>query len=247
MKEVRIYLNGKTKKISYTSEEDIKAAISKEENVYVVQKTRSGKKNEDFSISKLTYENGKFDKIEEKYISEIKLDSKNIYLFEIGLFIDIYNNIFKNIENNNLKYRSLIKLINDNEELLHNKKSDSNSVNKKEKREYREYHNKKLLEGYQFFNDSRFYTLEMLIIVDNINYYYENRLKFDEIKTILYGADDEAEIHLDYIKDIEKNKKTIKELDKIKKTLKLPPDSLPKIKRESIDTIIKILLRKKRD
>ena len=113
MKEVRIYLNGKTKKISYTSEEDIKAAISKEKNVYVVQKTRSGKKNEYFSRSKLTYENGKFDKKEEKYISEIKLDNKNIYLFEIGLFIDIYNNIFKKLKNENLNYISLIKLIND--------------------------------------------------------------------------------------------------------------------------------------
>ncbi|MDO6993974.1 hypothetical protein Q5M87_08105, partial [Brachyspira innocens] len=65
MKEVRIYVNGKTKKISYTSEEDIKTILKKEkENVYIIQKTRSGKKNEDFSISKLTCENGKFDKIE---------------------------------------------------------------------------------------------------------------------------------------------------------------------------------------
>ena len=43
MKEVRIYLNGKTKKISYTSKEDIKTIVEKE-NVYVVQKTRSRKK-----------------------------------------------------------------------------------------------------------------------------------------------------------------------------------------------------------
>ena len=261
MKEVRIYVNGKTKKISYTSEEDIKKLVE-EKNVYIVQKTRSGKKNEDFSISKLTYKNGKFDKIEEKYISEIKLDSKNIYLFEIGLFIDIYNNIFKKIENKDLKYKSLIKLINDNEKLLHNKKSDSNSVNKKEKREYREYHNKKLLEGYQFFKNSRFYTLEMLIIADNINYYYENKLKFEDIKTILHGTDDEAKRHLDYIKDIERNKEARKELEKVsiekdntekelnkisiekkeaekeleetEKELKLHADLLPILKKESI-------------
>ncbi|WP_295295541.1 hypothetical protein [uncultured Brachyspira sp.] len=233
MKEVRIYVNGKTKKISYTSEEDIKKLVE-EKNVYIVQKTRSGKKNEDFSISKLTYENGKFYKIEEKYISEIKLDSKNIYLFEIGLFIDIYNNIFKKIENKDLKYKSLIKLINDNEKLLHNKKSDSNSVNKKEKREYREYHNKKLLEGYQFFKNSRFYTLEMLIIADNINYYYENKLKFEDIKTILHGTDDEAKIHLDYIKDIERNKEARKQLEETEKELKLHADLLPILKKESI-------------
>lgn len=231
MKEVRIYVNGKTKKISYTSEEDIKKLVE-EKNVYIVQKTRSGKKNEDFSISKLTYENGKFDKIEEKYISEIKLDSKNIYLFEIGLFIDIYNNIFKKIENKDLKYKSLIKLINDDEKLLHNKKSDSNSV--KEKREYREYHNKKLLEGYQFFKNSRFYTLEMLIIADNINYYYENKLKFEDIKTILHGTDDEAKIHLDYIKDIERNKEARKQLEETEKELKLHADLLPILKKESI-------------
>ena len=216
--EIRIYVNGKTKKISYLSEKDIKKLV-KEENVYVIQKTRSDKKNEDFAISKLTYENGKFDKIEEKYISEIKLDSKNIYLFEIGLFIDIYNKIFKKLENKDLKYKSLIKLINDNEKLLHNKKSDSNSVNKKEKRKYIEYHNKKLLEGYQFFNNSRFYALEMLIIADNINYYYENKLKFEDIKTILHGTDDEAKIHLDYIKDTERNKEARKQLKETRKEL----------------------------
>lgn len=46
MKEVRIYVNGKTKKISYLSEEDIKKLVKevKEENVYIIQKTRSGKK-----------------------------------------------------------------------------------------------------------------------------------------------------------------------------------------------------------
>ena len=70
MKEVRIYVNGKTKKISYTSKEYIKKLVKekKEKNVYVVRKTRGDKKNEDFAISKLTYENGKFDRIEEKYI-----------------------------------------------------------------------------------------------------------------------------------------------------------------------------------
>ncbi|ACN84439.1 hypothetical protein PQQ32_08965 [Brachyspira hyodysenteriae] len=239
--EVRIYLNGKTKKIPYISEKDIKKLV-KEENVYIIQKTRSGKKNEDFSISKLIYKNGKFDKIEEKYISEIKLNSNNIYLFEIGLFIDIYNNIFKELENKDLEYIELVELVNDKQKVLHN----INSV-KEEVRKYREYHKNELFEGYKLFKNTIYYKLEMLIIADNINYYYKNKLDFKKIKTILYGADDEAEIHLDYIKDIEKNKKTIKELDKIKKTLKLPPDSLPKIKRESIDTIIKILLRKKRD
>ena len=243
MKEVRIYLNGKIKKIPYRNKEDNIKDIKSLKNVYVVQKTRSGKKNEDFTISKLTYKNGKFDKKEEKYISEIKLDSKNIYLFEIGLFIDIYNKIFKKLENKDLKYKSLIKLINDNEKLLHNKKSDSNSVNKKEKRKYREYHNKKLLEGYQFFNNSRFYALEMLIIADNINYYYENKLKFEDIKTILHGTDDEAKIHLDYIKDTERNKEarkqleeTTKELEEIKKELKLHADLLTILKKESINT-----------
>ena len=60
----------------------------------------------------------------------------------------------------------------------------------------------------------------MLIIADNINYYYENRLKFDEIKTILYGTDDEAKIHLDYIRNIERNKKAKKQLKETKKQLK---------------------------
>ncbi|MEI0478898.1 hypothetical protein [Brachyspira pulli] len=236
MKEVRIYLNGKIKKIPYRNKEDNIKDIKSLKNVYVVQKTRSDKKNEDFTISKLTYKNGKFDKKEEKYISEIKLDSKNIYLFEIGLFIDIYNKIFKKLENKDLKYKSLIKLINDKEKLLHNK----NSVTQKERKNYRD---NKLLESYQFFNNSRFYALEMLIIADNINYYYENKLKFEDIKTILHGTDDEAKIHLDYIKDTERNKEarkqleeTTKELEEIKKELKLHADLLPILKKESIHT-----------
>lgn len=60
----------------------------------------------------------------------------------------------------------------------------------------------------------------MLIIADNINYYYENKLKYDEIKTILYGADDKAEIHLDYIRNIERNRKARKQLEETKKELK---------------------------
>ena len=168
MKEVRIYLNGKIKKISYPSEKDIK-----NENVYLIQKTRSKKKKEKpFTISKLNYKNKEFSKTEEEYITEIKLNSKNIYLFEIGLFIDIYNNIFKNLENKDLKYKSLIKLINDNEKVLHNKDSV-----KKEGRKYREHHKNKLLEGYELFKTIH-YKLEMLIIAYNINYYYENKLKF---------------------------------------------------------------------
>ncbi|MEI0493647.1 hypothetical protein R4J17_14520 [Brachyspira intermedia] len=257
MKEVRIYVNGKIKKIPYRNKEDNIKDIKSLENVYVVQKTRSGKKNEDFSISKLTYENGKFDKIEEKYISEIKLDSKNIYLFEIGLFIDIYNNIFKKIENKDLKYKSLIKLINDKEKLIHNK----NSV-KEEVRKYREYHKNELFEGYELFKNTIYYKLEMLIIADNINYYYENRLNFKEIETILHRTDDEAKRHLDYIKDIERNKEARKELEKVsiekdntekelnkisiekkeaekeleetEKELKLHADLLPILKKESI-------------
>ena len=215
MKEVRIYVNGKIKKIPYRNKEDNIKDIKSLENVYVVQKTRSGKKNEDFSISKLTYENGKFDKKEEKYISEIKLNSKNIYLFEIGLFIDIYNNIFKNIENKDLKYKSLIKLINDKEKLIHNK----NSV-KEEVRKYREYHKNELFEGYELFKNTIYYKLEMLIIADNINYYYENRLNFKEIETILHRTDDEAKIHLDYIKYIERNKEARKQLKETRKELK---------------------------
>ncbi|WP_300755149.1 hypothetical protein [uncultured Brachyspira sp.] len=217
MKEVRIYINGKTKTISYTSEEDIKTLVKKEkENVYVIKKTRGRKKKEEpFTISKLIYKNNKFDKTEEKYITEIKLDSKNIYLFEIGLFIDIYNNIFKKLENKDLKYRTLVKLINDKEKLLHNK----NSV-KKEVRRYGEYHKNKLFEGYKFFENTIYYKLEMLIIADNINYYYENKLDFKDIKTILYGTDYEAKIHLDYIKDIERNREASKQLNETKKQLK---------------------------
>lgn len=251
MKEVRIYVNGKTKKISYTSEEDIKKLVE-EKNVYIVQKTRSDKKNEDFSISKLTYKNGKFDKIEEKYISEIKLDNKNIYLFEIGLFIDIYNHIFKNLNDKDLEYIELVELVNNKEKVIHN----INSV-KEEVRKYRENHKNKLFEGYKLFKDTIYYKLEMLIIADNINYYYENKLKFEDIKTILQGTDDEAKIHLDYIKDIERNKEarkqlkeTRKELNKIliekkeaekeleetKKQLKLHADLLPILKKESIHT-----------
>ncbi|MDA1469800.1 hypothetical protein OGZ02_13380 [Brachyspira hyodysenteriae] len=80
-----------------------------------------------------------------------------------------------------------------------------NSV-KKEVRRYGEYHKNKLFEGYKLFKDTIYYKLEMLIIADNINYYYENKLDFKDIKTILYGRDDEAKIHLDYIKDIERNR-----------------------------------------
>ena len=238
MKEVRIYLNGKIKKIPYRNKEDNIKDIKSLKNVYVVQKTRSGKKNEDFAISKLTYENGKFDKKEEKYISEIKLDSKNIYLFEIGLFIDIYNNIFKNIENKDLEYIELVNLVNNKEKVIHN----INSV-KEEVRKYREYHKNELFEGYELFKNTIYYKLEMLIIADNINYYYENRLKFDEIKTILHGTYNEAEIHLDYIRNIERNRKarkqleeTTKELEEIKKQLKLHADLLPILKKESINT-----------
>lgn len=261
MKEVRIYVNGKIKTISYTSEEDIKTIVKKEkENLYVIQKTRGIKKKEQpFTISKLIYDNNKFDKKEEKYIKEIKLDSKNIYLFEIGLFIDIYNSIFKKLENKNVKYRTLVKLINDNEKLLHNK----NSV-KKEVRKYGEYHKNKLFEGYKLFKDTIYYKLEMLIIADNINYYYENKLKFDEIKTILHGKDDKAKIHLEYIKNIERNREASKQLEKVsiekdniekelnkiliekkeaekeseetKEELKLHADLLPILKKESIHT-----------
>lgn len=238
MKEVRIYLNGKIKKIPYRNKEDNIKDIKSLKNVYVVQKTRSGKKNEDFSISKLTYENGKFDKKEEKYISEIKLDSKNIYLFEIGLFIDIYNNIFKNIENKDLEYIELVNLVNNKEKVIHN----INSV-KEEVRKYREYHKNELFEGYELFKNTIYYKLEMLIIADNINYYYENRLKFDEIKTILHGTYNEAEMHLDYIRNIERNRKarkqleeTTKELEEIKKELKLHADLLTILKKESINT-----------
>ncbi|MEI0540268.1 hypothetical protein [Brachyspira pulli] len=238
MKEVRIYLNGKIKKIPYRNKEDNIKDIKSLKNVYVVQKTRSDKKNEDFAISKLTYENGKFDKKEEKYISEIKLDSKNIYLFEIGLFIDIYNNIFKNIENKDLEYIELVNLVNNKEKVIHN----INSV-KEEVRKYREYHKNELFEGYELFKNTIYYKLEMLIIADNINYYYENRLKFDEIKTILHGTYNEAEMHLDYIRNIERNRKarkqleeTTKELEEIKKELKLHADLLPILKKESIHT-----------
>ncbi len=238
MKEVRIYLNGKIKKIPYRNKEDNIKDIKSLKNVYVVQKTRSDKKNEDFTISKLTYKNGKFDKKEEKYISEIKLDSKNIYLFEIGLFIDIYNNIFKNIENKDLEYIELVNLVNNKEKVIHN----INSV-KEEVRKYREYHKNELFEGYELFKNTIYYKLEMLIIADNINYYYENRLKFDEIKTILHGTYNEAEMHLDYIRNIERNRKarkqleeTTKELEEIKKELKLHADLLPILKKESINT-----------
>lgn len=238
MKEVRIYLNGKIKKIPYRNKEDNIKDIKSLKNVYVVQKTRSDKKNEDFTISKLTYKNGKFDKKEEKYISEIKLDSKNIYLFEIGLFIDIYNNIFKNIENKDLEYIELVNLVNNKEKVIHN----INSV-KEEVRKYREYHKNELFEGYELFKNTIYYKLEMLIITDNINYYYENRLKFDEIKTILHGTYNEAEMHLDYIRNIERNRKarkqleeTTKELEEIKKQLKLHADLLPILKKESINT-----------
>ena len=235
MKEVRIYSNGKIKKISYPSKEDIK-----NENVYLIQKTRSKKKKEKpFTISKLNYKNKEFSKTKEKYITEIKLDSKNIYLFEIGLFIDIYNNIFKNLENKDLEYIELAELINDNEKVLHNK----NSV-KKEVRKYREYHKNKLLEGYELF-DTIHYKLEMLIIAYNINYYYENKLQFEDIKTILYATDDKAKIHLDSIKYIESNKKLIKQLEKIKKALKLNTDLLPPITKKEIHTIIKIMFKKK--
>ena len=236
MKEVRIYLNGKIKKIPYRNKEDNIKDIKSLKNVYVVQKTRSDKKNEDFTISKLTYKNGKFDKKEEKYISEIKLDSKNIYLFEIGLFIDIYNNIFKNIENKDLEYIELVNLVNNKEKVIHN----INSV-KEEVRKYREYHKNELFEGYELFKNTIYYKLEMLIIADNINYYYENRLKFDEIKTILHGTYNEAEMHLDYIRNIERNRKarkqleeTTKELEEIKKQLKLHANLLPILKKESI-------------
>lgn len=238
MKEARIYINGKIKKIPYRNKEDNIKDIKSLENVYVVQKTRSDKKSEDFAISKLTYENGKFDKKEEKYISEIKLDSKNIYLFEIGLFIDIYNNIFKNIENKDLEYIELVNLVNNKEKVIHN----INSV-KEEVRKYREYHKNELFEGYELFKNTIYYKLEMLIIADNINYYYENRLKFDEIKTILHGTYNEAEMHLDYIRNIERNRKarkqleeTTKELEEIKKQLKLHADLLPILKKESIHT-----------
>ena len=238
MKEVRIYLNGKIKKIPYRNKEDNIKDIKSLKNVYVVQKTRSDKKNEDFTISKLTYKNGKFDKKEEKYISEIKLDSKNIYLFEIGLFIDIYNNIFKNIENKDLEYIELVNLVNNKEKVIHN----INSV-KEEVRKYREYHKNELFEGYELFKNTIYYKLEMLIITDNINYYYENRLKFDEIKTILHGTYNEAEMHLDYIRNIERNRKarkqleeTTKELEEIKKQLKLHANLLPILKKESINT-----------
>ena len=238
MKEVRIYLNGKIKKIPYRNKEDNIKDIKSLKNVYVVQKTRSDKKNEDFTISKLTYKNGKFDKKEEKYISEIKLDSKNIYLFEIGLFIDIYNNIFKNIENKDLEYIELVNLVNNKEKVIHN----INSV-KEEVRKYREYHKNELFEGYELFKNTIYYKLEMLIIADNINYYYENRLKFDEIKTILHGTYNEAEMHLDYIRNIERNRKarkqleeTTKELEEIKKELKLHADLLTILKKESINT-----------
>lgn len=238
MKEVRIYLNGKIKKIPYRNKEDNIKDIKSLKNVYVIQKTRSDKKNEDFAISKLTYENGKFDKIEEKYISEIKLDSKNIYLFEIGLFIDIYNNIFKNIENKDLEYIELVELVNNKEKVIHN----INSV-KEEVRKYREYHKNELFEGYELFKNTIYYKLEMLIIADNINYYYENRLKFDEIKTILHDTYNEAEIHLDYIRNIERNRKarkqleeTTKELEETKKQLKLHADLLTILKKESIHT-----------
>ena len=238
MKEVRIYLNGKIKKIPYRNKEDNIKDIKSLKNVYVIQKTRSDKKNEDFAISKLTYENGKFDKKEEKYISEIKLDSKNIYLFEIGLFIDIYNNIFKNIENKDLEYIELVNLVNNKEKVIHN----INSV-KEEVRKYREYHKNELFEGYELFKNTIYYKLEMLIIADNINYYYENRLKFDEIKTILHGTYNEAEMHLDYIRNIERNRKarkqleeTTKELEEIKKELKLHANLLPILKKESIHT-----------
>ena len=238
MKEVRIYLNGKIKKIPYRNKEDNIKDIKSLKNVYVIQKTRSDKKNEDFAISKLTYENGKFDRIEEKYISKIKLDSKNIYLFEIGLFIDIYNNIFKNIENKDLEYIELVNLVNNKEKVIHN----INSV-KEEVRKYREYHKNELFEGYELFKNTIYYKLEMLIIADNINYYYENRLKFDEIKTILHGTYNEAEMHLDYIRNIERNRKarkqleeTTKELEEIKKELKLHANLLPILKKESIHT-----------
>lgn len=229
MKEVRIYLNGKTKKISYTSKEDIKTIVEKE-NVYVVRKTRGDKKNEDFAISKLTYENGKFDRIEEKYISKIKLDSKNIYLFEIGLFIDIYNNIFKNIENKDLEYIELVELVNNKEKVIHN----INSV-KEEVRKYRNYHKKKLFEGYEIENII-YYKLEMLIIADNINYYYENKLKFDEIKTILHGTDDEAEKHLDDIRARERDKERSKQLEDKEDKEKEFKLLLPILKKELINT-----------
>ncbi|WP_300369181.1 hypothetical protein [Brachyspira sp.] len=85
----------------------------------------------------------------------------------------------------------------------------------------------------------------MLIIADNINYYYENKLKFEDIKTILYGTDDEAKINLDYIKDIEISKKANKQLEKIKKALKLNTDLLPPITKKEIHTIIKIMFKKK--
>lgn len=76
----------------------------------------------------------------------------------------------------------------------------------------------------------------MLIIADNINYYYENKLDFKDIKAILYGTDDEAKIHLDYIKDIERNKEARKQLEETKKQLKLHADLLPILKKESIHT-----------
>lgn len=238
MKEVRIYVNGKTKTISYTSEEDIKTIVKKEkENVYVIKKTRGIKKKEQpFTMSKLIYDNNKFDKKEEKYIKEIKLDSKNIYLFEIGLFIDICNHIFKNIKNKDLEYIELVKLVNNKEKVIHN----INSV-KEEVRKYREYHKNELFEGYELFKNTIYYKLEMLIIADNINYYYENRLNFKEIETILYRTDDEAKIHLDYIKYIERNKEARKQLKETRKELKKVSIEKDNIEKE----LNKILIEKK--
>ena len=258
MKEVRIYVNGKIKKIPYRNKEDNIKDIKSLKNVYVVQKTRSSKKKEKpFTISKLNYEDKKFRKGKEEYISEIKLDNKNIYLFEIGLFIDIYNNIFKNLNDKDLEYIELVELVNNEEKVIH----DINSV-KEEVRKYREYHKNELFEGYELFKNTIYYKLEMLIIADNINYYYENRLNFKEIEAILYGTDDEAKRHLDYIKDIERNKEARKELEKVsiekdntekelnkisiekkeaekeleetEKELKLHADLLPILKKESI-------------
>ena len=58
MKEVRIYVNGKIKKIPYRNKEDNIKDIKSLKNVYVVQKTRSSKKKEKpFIMPVMTYEN----------------------------------------------------------------------------------------------------------------------------------------------------------------------------------------------
>lgn len=81
----------------------------------------------------------------------------------------------------------------------------------------------------------------MLIIADNINYYYENRLNFKEVETILHRTDDEAKIHLDYIKYIERNKEAIKQLKETRKELKKVSIEKDNIEKE----LNKILIEKK--